>query len=317
MTNTQDWQSFWQQASSQGKDDSGIRDAALQQLWADWLGAELKRRPAPVRALDLACGDGALSRQLMTIAGDRALELTCVDIADAALAALAKHLPGAHTVVASAAATGLDAGSFDMVISQFGVEYAGSEALNEVVRLLAPGGSLALLQHKKGSAIDAESAAAVEAITRTLESGLLASFRSLLERARALQLGEGTMESCEEADRDLGPRVAQVAGLLKDSAPNPASEVILKMYRDVARIYQNMGHYAPTEVIPWTHTVESELRAFAGRMSSMVEAALSEEALRANGQRLEAAGLGLVRCEGVALSDGRDGAWLTVAQLPG
>jgi len=317
MTYHQDWQSFWQQAGAQGKDDSGIRDSALQQLWADWLDAELTHRQPPTRVVDLACGDGALSRQLVTVADGRPLQLTCVDIAEAALAALASHLPEAHTVSASASATGLESGSFDLVISQFGLEYAGDAALNEAVRLLAPGGGLALLQHRKGSAIDAESAAAVETITLTLDSGMLASFRTLLERAHALQLREGSMESCEEADRDLGPRVQQVAGLLKGSAPNPATGIILSMYRDVARMYENMGHYAPTEVIPWTLKVESELRAFAGRMRSMAEAALSEEEVQGNRRRLEAAGLVVSRCDGVSLSDSRDGAWLTLAQLPG
>lgn len=317
MTHAKDWQTFWQQAGTSSKQDSGIHDRAIENCWREILPAELADREGPVRVVDLACGDGALSRLVFDIAGDTPVELSAVDIAPAALEVLSGALPTARPIEASAAATGLPGEGFDLVVSQFGLEYAGPGATGEALRLMAPGATLVLLQHRRDSAIDQQSAAAASYLKAIDEIGLLSAFRQLVIEARALQRKEGSLQRCESADRALGASVTTAKQLMSRTAGNPASGVIQALYRDIARMYERMGHYAPDEILAWIDSAEGELTAFAGRMSSMSDAAMDLAAFQNQLRRLEADGLHSGRSGGIDLSDGRPAAWLTVARRPG
>jgi SAM-dependent methyltransferase len=102
---------------------------------------------AGARAADLGAGTGLLAWPLAT----RGLLVTAVEPARAMLSALEGRRPaggaGVHAVHASAEATGLPAGRFDLVVLADAAQWVDPElAGREVARLLAPAGTIAVVE---------------------------------------------------------------------------------------------------------------------------------------------------------------------------
>ena len=60
-------------------------------------------------------------------------EFTCIDISESAISTLVDRFPEVSGVVADARAIPLESESYDVAASQFGIEYAGLEAIDEML----------------------------------------------------------------------------------------------------------------------------------------------------------------------------------------
>lgn len=133
---------------------------------------------AGVRVLDLASGGGSVLKILLeSTQTSVAIGIDAADVGPAA-AALgvrggidAKELPFAD-------------GSFDLVTSQFGIEYCGRAAWAEAARVLVPGGHMVLICHHRDSAAVVHNGRRLAAMRAMADAGL---FRL----AEALSSGHG------------------------------------------------------------------------------------------------------------------------------
>lgn len=141
------WSAFWRTSARDGS-TAAFPPAAQQQIREGWRRLLEGRRP-DTRMLDIACGRGAVLA-LGAAAGIQAR--TGVDIAQIdAIAENGEHILG-----------GIDArdlpfedATFDMVVSQFGIEYAGlAEAMTEAARVSC--GEIAVLLHAADGAVVAQ-----------------------------------------------------------------------------------------------------------------------------------------------------------------
>ncbi|MDZ7770534.1 MAG: class I SAM-dependent methyltransferase [Woeseiaceae bacterium] len=89
----------------------------------------------PLRLIDIAGGSGSVVERATNSLGERLEELACVDLSPSAMKLLEQRFPGVHAVVADARDTGLESGRYDVVTSQFGMEYAGLDSIDEMMRL--------------------------------------------------------------------------------------------------------------------------------------------------------------------------------------
>ena len=104
------------------------------------------------RVLDLACGSGAVTGELVRRAGGR---VVAVDCSRAALVADSKPFSGAVRLCADAIRLPLASGSFDLVFCQFALLWLdAAAALGEVHRVLQPGGVLVALEPDYGGLIE-------------------------------------------------------------------------------------------------------------------------------------------------------------------
>jgi ubiquinone/menaquinone biosynthesis C-methylase UbiE len=212
---TNPWSLYWQG----GNIDSCIASASVDDralVSAGW--QDLARSlPAGAAVLDLATGNGAVPRDLLTV--NPSLAITGVDLAEIAPDNLLVSEP---TLASVTFRGGVDIcqlpfedASFDVVTSQFGLEYAPlAAAIDEASRILRPGGRLQLLLHHSGSAVVTPSAALVEEINRLfIKDGLLTTLNRFLagdaDLAALEQAGQAYLAAPEVRTRHISGQILQ------------------------------------------------------------------------------------------------------------
>ncbi|WP_305805680.1 class I SAM-dependent methyltransferase [Stenotrophomonas sp. YIM B06876] len=149
--NRDSWSRYWaaQPAHSlPGSFDDGYA-GSIAAFWKD-VSAEL---PPQAAVLDLATGNGPVPRLLMRLRPD--LQIDAVDAADVApqWASDGRSMPRFHPRVRCEALPFPEA-TFDLISSQYGIEYAElSSSLAEVARVLRDGGTFAAVVHSRDSRI--------------------------------------------------------------------------------------------------------------------------------------------------------------------
>ncbi|MCL4713455.1 MAG: methyltransferase domain-containing protein [Hyphomonadaceae bacterium] len=143
--------------------------------------------------LDLACGAGAVA--CVARDAERGFDVTGVDFATEI-----KSIDGVKLVLgAPLEALPLPDAGFDVVVSQYGFEYADVEpASRELARVLAPGGAVALVVHAREGAPVQDIAGRLARARRMLAPGRFADV--VLRLADALMAGAPTESLAAEAE---------------------------------------------------------------------------------------------------------------------
>lgn len=283
------WSAYWAAGrlhSCIGTFDEGY-GGAIGTFWE-----EVARAAAPGRTLDLATGNGAIPRLLLSLAaGDARLRIEAVDLAGIAPA---WHDPAVspalrfHAGVAMEALPFADA-TFDLVTSQFGFEYARRDAaLGEVLRVLASGGRIAFVMHHADSVlVRVGREEAVHGMRLLAGDGLLAAAAAVVPwfaRARAGEdlAGRAGAESARRAYN------AAVAGLAVAAQASPAPDLLLEARAQVHRLLQQVGP-DPAPALARLASYRDALQAAGLRTAELVTHALHEASARALADAIAAA----------------------------
>jgi SAM-dependent methyltransferase len=115
-----------------------------------WLQGPLDLGPSSV-AVDLGAGTGRFTRLLLQTGA----EVIAVEPVDALRNQLANRLLGARALAGTAQGLPLESGSVDAVLcAQSFHHFADEAALDEIHRVLAPGGRLGLVWHERDESVD-------------------------------------------------------------------------------------------------------------------------------------------------------------------
>lgn len=143
------WTRHWASGSphSCGGSYGEVYGGAIAAFWGD----VLESVSPGCRVLDLATGSAALPRLFLRMAPHKQLHIDAVDLSTVQPVWLRDDAAARDTVQfhggVSIEALPFGAESFDLVVSQFGLEYAGPDALDELCRVRAPGARTALVVH--------------------------------------------------------------------------------------------------------------------------------------------------------------------------
>ena len=154
------WSQYWSRGplTSLPEDFQGNYDGEIASFWAE----RFQRLPTRARLLDVCTGNGALALLAAEHAHchDMRFEITAVDAARIRPDLIASHRPDLAEALASIQFVSetpmerfhADAESFDLVMSQYGIEYCDQSAVAPIVAsMLKPGGELALVCHASSS----------------------------------------------------------------------------------------------------------------------------------------------------------------------
>lgn len=143
-------------------------------------------------------------------------------------------------------------GSFDLVVSQFGLEYCGPAAWAEAVRVLAPGGRLLMVCHHAGSAAVQHNARRLGAMQAMAGAGVFAL-------AEGLAAGRG---------EDAGLSAAVQAARSRHGDQSVVTE-----------LPGALGHWARAGRGDAVASIRAEAEAEMARLAAMQAAALDAEAV--------------------------------------
>lgn len=307
------WDDYWRGTlDAAGPVEGGVRHPVIRKFWTEKLSASLGAE-SDAEIVDIASGDGAILDILSSLDPSSIGRVTCVDISPAAIDSIGSRFPEATGIVADAGSIPLTAQSFDLVTSQFGVEYAGPGAIDEAARLSAAGGSMILLLHMESSLMHRECRAALDAIRKTEDS----SFVPL-----AVQMFEAGFAAIQGADRQaydaaasrLNSAVRDVEAILAEFGEHVAADTIATLYSGVANIHSEIQHYEPAPVLNWLRVMRRELTSFARRMQSMQDVTLGEPDYARICERLRKQGFSIEPQSRLTDGDGTPLGWIVCAR---
>ncbi|MEL6569612.1 MAG: class I SAM-dependent methyltransferase [Pseudomonadota bacterium] len=301
-TKVEDWGNYWQgrAASDAGTALVGVgveMDTAIAQIWA----SEFDGLASETRILDLACGAGTA---LKAAKAAGLTQLTGVDIAAPAISVLGRDLPEARGIVAPADKTGLETASFDRVVSQFGLEYAGlNRAAREAARLLAPGGGFAAIIHLEGGAIATECAEKVAELDAIRDAGFITKAKKLFRALFAADAKPG-QASTDKANRAVAAFKPAMESLKAQRNRQAGEGLTAHLYDGTAQLYERRTAYALSDIEGWLTGMAGEIAAYRGRMESMLDSAQDEAEIGAALEIFAAAGFPAQTPERIALKPG-------------
>ena len=307
------WDAYWR-GSAQGSayNCDGISHPALREFWIRFLSRlAAESNTHPISIVDVASGTGTVADHAVQVFGNTA-NITCLDVSDAALAVVRQRIPSVRTVVADASRIPLESGTADVVTSQFGAEYAGPEATAEAARLVAPGGFMVLLMHHRFGLIYDGCGASLDAIEK-IELSRFVQLAFDMFKAGFEAVAGSDRQHYEQAAAALSPAVGVLESIMTQHGPHVAGDLVYRLYNDVADIHEQIQHYESNDVLSWLDRLDGELGAYKGRMESMREAALDQEAIAETTERLHDGGFTVLEADPLIEAD-RPLAWKLVAR---
>ena len=308
------WDSYWQGAQTSGAyTGGGSSHPLVTSFWTHFFLIEKDRNSTP-RIIDIASGNGAVVDCANTVFEGQLPDFTCLDVSESAIRILEERFPGVKGIVADAASIPLDSASFDIATSQFGVEYAGLEALEELTRLVASGGELALLLHHSGGTIHEQCKASLDATRQMQAAEFIPKCIAMFEAGFSTLQG-GDRDRYSAAGKQFAPAIKTMEAILAQHGADVADGTILRLYRDVRTIHDRMRHYEASDVVGWLKKLQQETEAYAGRMASMLDVAIDDARFQQVCTDLTDQGFEILRAEPLASADQAPPlAWVLVAK---
>lgn len=309
------WSTYWRGADgAQAWSAGGSAHPRVLAFWQELFAFARDLYRAPLIA-DIAGGSGALTGVAREVFDGGEVRLLCLDVSAAAVHMAEQRFPGIEGVVADARALPLDDASCEVVASQFGIEYAGTPALDEALRVVGERGLLAVLAHYREGLIHARCRASRDAVAELRASAFAEKARAMFAAGFAALSPGGDPEAYRQAGRDLAPAIRRVEQIMASYGREVADSTIVRLYRDVRDIHANMDRYERADVLDWLARMETEIHAYHGRMASMCEAAIDEQAFVSWCERVRSGGFDLLRAEALAGGAGEAPlGWVLVAR---
>ena len=269
------WRRYWRENRLAAcVPDNPNSAAAIETHWSGFFG----QFPAGNRVLDIATGNGVLlvwGARAARAAG-RELTLTGIDLADIDPA---RFLPEHRVELAAARFIGKTAaeslpfadGSFDVVVSQYGLEYADLEpALSDAARVLAPGGQLHWLAHGADSVVVAQARAKLVDIDLLLASegpfaAMQAFVRALVRKRKVSRATRELTEALRRAESHC--------------AAKPPATLVHQLCGGILETANQFERYRPADVEHWLNENLKRLRGERQRVRDLLSACLSRRRL--------------------------------------
>lgn len=307
------WTRHWSSGAAHSCEGSygSVYAGAVAAFWT-----EVHTQTCPsAKALDIASGSGALPRLLLEARPQLAWHIDAIDIATvipswlSAAPSRDSARVSFHCGVA-AEALPFDSASFDLVVSHYGFEYAQRpRALAELLRVLVPGGRVALVLHHVSSRPVALARIEIDHIDWLLKpDGLLTAAHSMIEPLSRARTAEGRLSlAIDHAANDARERFNSTQGELSQRMAKrlEASDILGETQDAVALIVHLAGTLGHRPALAAWQRLAQSLHDSRVRLHELHNCALSGESATTLADELRAAGLAKVQ-----LRELREGAHL-------
>ncbi|HEX2139126.1 MAG TPA: methyltransferase domain-containing protein [Woeseiaceae bacterium] len=298
------WTEYWKSGRGASCFEGSDVEVRLNRLW-EQLVDELSEG---ARVLDLATGNGTVAACCAARGRARGIGLT-IEGVDAAAIHPAKYVPDARGALRDVRFHGnvrlealpFRAAAFEVIVSQFGFEYAAEEpAVAEVARCLAPGGRLRFVLHAREGVVAQDTALRLQRLRSVLaDEGALTLVLAL---ARAASTGDSATIAVKSAKLPAAAENVRRLG-----AHPPPDDAALFYTSEFLRLWARRERYHPSDLLRSIEDGWANARGVATRQEEMLKAARSASDISRLCARF--AGLGLEVADPRQLRDAR-GAWI-------
>lgn len=291
------WLEYWQQDDLQPDvftDSQGNKHASLLQFWQKHIAGF----SIGSSILDIASGAGAIYRCLPNIAE---YEAHALDISADALLRLARDMPSINTHSSGLDDTSFQCMQFDVVVSQFGIEYLGDDGFKHVPRLLKNKGKCIFLSHIKGGVVDAVTEQSLKGLNLVVQSKFLSLARDV---AYAFNRDDkAIVEQAVKHFMQVEPTIAEYCQMVPRGHH-------AHLYNGIKQLLSHYNKYDHQTVIEWMDTASKQALENMERLQSMHNAALSIDDIYRLSESLSKQGLEIVSAEPFCLrSEDPPAAW--------
>lgn len=264
-----DWSNYWNgRTASETGEVFGLIEVETNDDLASFWRSVFEDYPAN-KVIDLACGAGSV---LQHVGDPNTKELIGVDISQAAIDIAVANVSGLRGIVASATNVPLASQSADLVVSQFGFEYAGKDCASEIARLLKPGGMFIAVAHMKNSAIEQECKSRLAGLVKIEDSKFVERAKVMIAQIIAFERGQSN-----QSREDLTPLIddfSEAQTTLVSLAET--NRIATHLYTGTKQLFERRTSYEYKDIEGWLDGMQLEVSAYRGRMESMINAALTE-----------------------------------------
>ena len=296
QSNDAGWDAYWSAAAGASAYTADVagEHAVLSAFWREALAANAAVTEG--RWLDIASGNGAVLKLGQPSADAPLSNAVALDQSCEALANLATALPHIGLVVGDAAKLPFLSGTFDIVTSQFGIEYAGESAFAEAARVVKPAGELIVVAHQRPGQIFDACYASLEVVAAIVDDRFFALARDVLESG-AFAASGGARRSYDRAVQKIKAPHIRLEELLARHGTDVAGGMLARLLSDLGRLNAAVGQYPLRDAIEWLSRMDTEMHRFGARMRAMTAAALTEQSWTTAVANIEACGLTSVQSD--------------------
>lgn len=278
-------------------DGAGARnyDDCVGAGWRDFFSG----LPDASRIIDLCTGNGAVAliAAQCGIAQGKSFHIRGVDQADIDPPSYVSRFPEEMAAVQFVPRTPVetlpfDDQSFDVAVSQYGIEYADTErAVPEIGRVLARGGKARFVVHAADGVVASNSRGVIAEADLLLEKfNLIGASRDCFEAVARVEKGD----SSDVARQKAVTAVAAFKRALQLTSAHVPHAVDKMMFNNSGGVMLDAlkarGQVGFDQVFAKVDCVEAEILAHRGRSQALVDAALDREGIRWLGGQLRDAG---------------------------
>lgn len=280
-TDAAHWDNYWRGRASHQTGNAlvevGIENNhALKEFWLD----TFQQKSKSAYIIDFACGAGSVLEHAHTLGFSN---LTGVDVSQKALDVMMQKIPAASGICSHVDKTPLEDESADFIVSQFGVEYAGSRkqllnAFREMHRLLKPGGEITIIAHAKDGIIYEGCEASLKNAKIIEDSQFLEIAKKTIiaiHKNRILAENPGYQKLIGQLNESAEPIMAWLRGANREK--DDFAKFSYHALESSHKLITHHNSYSKIDTLNWFKGIQSEIDAYKGRMSSMIKAALSKD----------------------------------------
>ena len=269
------WADYWKaDCAASCEPENPATALEISRLWQ----SRLSDFPDGSRILDVATGNGIVLAHAAGAARERGrrFALTGIDLAEIDPARYVRNLDPALRAATFRGGVPAETlpfadGSFDVVVSQYGLEYADLErALAEAARVLAPGGTLIWLAHADGSEI------ARQHRTQAKELDFLLAAGGPVEAMRGIV----AMLRAKRDEQELAAALAACRAAAADfSRAHPPAAIVREVLDGFFGLVGRASPGSADSLAVALAEAERRLRAHRERIGSLLDAVLTPERL--------------------------------------
>lgn len=290
MTQIDRWSEYWNNQGFSGEvfvNKAWERHPQLASYWK----VQFSGIHSASKIIDLACGAGSV---LADLEEGHSHSLFGADLSIDALHLLRERLSPTHAVVCTVSQLPFPASTFDLVVSQFGLEYAGSEAFVEAAKLVTRGGRIVILCHIEDGYIDTRNKSMLTGAQKIVDTDFISKSIKLVEAAF-----DGHNSSLQKAKTAFMPVEQQISAMLNDHPEG----IHKHLYFGFKQLFHRRSHYDVTDITTWLDAMRTDVGKNIMKLKQMCAAASSEEQIKQICRQFTQLGLREVGYSPFAVSD--------------